>query len=101
MATFGDRGGNLAWSRTGNHSQRPGPGKTIVTDDRADGPTADPPNRPGDPSRPVTIACIAESAGVSVPTVSKVLNGRSGVSADTPAKVEAAHGPACYPPAPP
>ena len=32
---------------------------------------------------PVTIAYIAESAGVSVPTVSKVLNGRSGVSHDT------------------
>ncbi|MDO4260427.1 MAG: LacI family DNA-binding transcriptional regulator, partial [Actinomycetaceae bacterium] len=28
----------------------------------------------------VTIAHIAELAGVSVPTVSKVLNGRSGVS---------------------
>jgi len=37
---------------------------------------------------PVTIAYIAESAGVSVPTVSKVLNGRSGVSDDTRARVE-------------
>ena len=27
---------------------------------------------------PVTISFIAESAGVSVPTVSKVINGRSG-----------------------
>ncbi|WP_230393724.1 LacI family DNA-binding transcriptional regulator [Plantactinospora alkalitolerans] len=43
----------------------------------------------GDPSRPVTIAAIAESAGVSVPTVSKVINGRSGVAADTRARVEA------------
>jgi DNA-binding LacI/PurR family transcriptional regulator len=42
----------------------------------------------GDASRPVTIAYIAESAGVSVPTVSKVLNGKSGVSADTRARVE-------------
>jgi DNA-binding LacI/PurR family transcriptional regulator len=42
----------------------------------------------GDPARPVTIAYIAESAGVSIPTVSKVLNGRSGVSADTRARVE-------------
>jgi DNA-binding LacI/PurR family transcriptional regulator len=42
----------------------------------------------GDPSPPVTIAYIAESAGVSVPTVSTVLNGRSGVSADTRARVE-------------
>jgi DNA-binding LacI/PurR family transcriptional regulator len=38
---------------------------------------------------PVTIAYIAESAGVSAPTVSKVLNGRSGVSGDTRARVEA------------
>lgn len=43
---------------------------------------------PGDSSRPVTIAFIAESAGVSVPTVSKVLNGKSGVSAETRARVE-------------
>jgi DNA-binding LacI/PurR family transcriptional regulator len=42
----------------------------------------------GDPSRPVTISYIAESAGVSIPTVSKVINGRSGVSADTRARVE-------------
>ncbi|MBQ1053096.1 LacI family DNA-binding transcriptional regulator [Micromonospora sp. C51] len=44
----------------------------------------------GDPLRPVTIAAIAESAGVSVPTVSKVINGRSGVAAQTRARVEAA-----------
>jgi hypothetical protein len=31
----------------------------------------------GEPQRPVTIAAIAKSAGVSVPTVSKVINGRS------------------------
>ncbi len=43
----------------------------------------------GDARGPVTIAYIAESAGVSVPTVSKVLNGRSGVSDDTRARVEA------------
>lgn len=36
----------------------------------------------------VTIAQIAEQAGVSVPTVSKVLNGRADVSAETRAKVE-------------
>ncbi len=36
----------------------------------------------------VTIAFIAESAGVSIPTVSKVLNGRSGVSDETRARVE-------------
>jgi DNA-binding LacI/PurR family transcriptional regulator len=37
---------------------------------------------------PVTIAHIAETAGVSAPTVSKVLNGRSGVSEQTRARVE-------------
>ncbi|MGW2571967.1 LacI family DNA-binding transcriptional regulator [Streptomyces sp. NPDC001537] len=42
----------------------------------------------GDTPKSVTIAYIAESAGVSVPTVSKVLNGKSGVSADTRARVE-------------
>jgi len=43
----------------------------------------------GDPARPVTISYIAQTAGVSVPTVSKVINGRSGVAADTRARVEA------------
>jgi DNA-binding LacI/PurR family transcriptional regulator len=43
----------------------------------------------GGASRPVTISYIAETAGVSVPTVSKVINGRAGVSADTRARVEA------------
>jgi DNA-binding LacI/PurR family transcriptional regulator len=38
----------------------------------------------------VTIAYLAASTGVSVPTVSKVINGRSGVAADTRARVEAA-----------
>lgn len=37
---------------------------------------------------PVTIAYIAESAGVSVPTVSKVINNRPGVSDDTRARIE-------------
>jgi LacI family xylobiose transport system transcriptional regulator len=36
-----------------------------------------------------TIASIAEEAGVSVPTVSRVLNGRSDVSASTRTRVEA------------
>jgi LacI family xylobiose transport system transcriptional regulator len=36
-----------------------------------------------------TIATIAEEAGVSVPTVSRVLNGRSDVAAGTRARVEA------------
>ena len=37
-----------------------------------------------------TLAAVAEAAGVSLPTVSKVLNGRSDVAADTRAQVEAA-----------
>lgn len=41
-----------------------------------------------DPYRQVTIAFIAERAGVSVPTVSKVINGRAGVGAGTRARVE-------------
>jgi DNA-binding LacI/PurR family transcriptional regulator len=42
----------------------------------------------GDPYGSVTIAFIAERAGVSVPTVSKVINGRSGVGAQTRARIE-------------
>ena len=38
--------------------------------------------------RAVTIAAIAEEAGVSVPTVSRVLNGRSDVAAGTRERVE-------------
>ncbi|MEV0728206.1 LacI family DNA-binding transcriptional regulator [Polymorphospora sp. NPDC050346] len=37
----------------------------------------------------MTIAYIAQSAGVSVPTVSKVINGRFGVAADTRLRVQA------------
>src|SRR5437879_12172385 len=40
------------------------------------------------PSRRVTIAEIAASAGVSVPTVSKVLNGRADVSEATRRRVQ-------------
>jgi DNA-binding LacI/PurR family transcriptional regulator len=48
------------------------------------------PQRPrGDPSAPVTVSYIAESAGVSIPRVSKDINGRRGVAADTRARVEA------------
>lgn len=39
---------------------------------------------------PATIASIAAELGVSVPTVSKVLNGRADVSADTRSRVESA-----------
>ncbi len=45
---------------------------------------------PGSPGRPTTLAFIAEQAGVSVPTVSKVINGRSDVSPETRRRVEAA-----------
>lgn len=41
-------------------------------------------------SRSTTLAFIAEQTGVSVPTVSKVINGRSDVSAETRHRVEAA-----------
>lgn len=58
-----------------------------MADYAADGPVGGNDGQ-GDTSRPVTIAFIAESAGVSVPTVSKVINGKSGVSADTRARVE-------------
>ena len=49
---------------------------------------------PADPAGGVTtaratLAEVAERAGVSVSTVSKVLNGRTGVSEDTRAKIEA------------
>jgi DNA-binding LacI/PurR family transcriptional regulator len=54
-----------------------------------DEPVSDRDGLLGDPTHPVTISYIAESAGVSVPTVSKVINGRSGVAADTRARVEA------------
>lgn len=54
-----------------------------VTDDQSA-----PVGRGKRPGGPVTIAYIAESAGVSAPTVSKVLNGRPGVSDDTRARVE-------------
>jgi LacI family transcriptional regulator, xylobiose transport system transcriptional regulator len=47
------------------------------------------PSRPRSPGQATTIAVIAEQAGVSAPTVSKVLNGRSDVSAATRQRVEA------------
>jgi len=40
------------------------------------------------PARGVTIARIAAEAGVSVPTISRVLNGRSGVSAEKREEIE-------------
>jgi LacI family transcriptional regulator len=46
--------------------------------------------RAGRPARTKTIADIAAQAGVSVPTVSKVINGRSDVAPETRRRVEAA-----------
>jgi LacI family transcriptional regulator len=43
----------------------------------------------GRPRRQVTIARIAEQAGVSIPTVSKVINGRSDVAPETRERIEA------------
>ena len=52
-----------------------------------------PPRRDTDPGgqrrREVTVASIARLAGVSAPTVSRVLNGKSGVALDTRQRVEA------------
>src|SRR5438093_11728087 len=45
--------------------------------------------RRGRRRREMTVASIAELAGVSAPTVSKVLNGRSGVAQATRQRVEA------------
>jgi DNA-binding LacI/PurR family transcriptional regulator len=59
-----------------------------VTEKRSGGPSTASPGSPGEGPPSVTIAYIAESAGVSVPTVSKVLNRRSGVSDETRARVE-------------
>ncbi|WP_225848977.1 LacI family DNA-binding transcriptional regulator [Streptomyces sp. HPF1205] len=55
---------------------------------RPGGSSADGQGSRGDGPGSVTIAYIAESAGVSVPTVSKVLNRRSGVAEGTRARVE-------------
>ncbi|HKT04530.1 MAG TPA: substrate-binding domain-containing protein [Rugosimonospora sp.] len=48
-----------------------------------------PPGRRGRRRGELTIATVARLAGVSAPTVSKVLNGRSGVAAATRQRVEA------------
>jgi len=42
----------------------------------------------GDAGERVTIARVAQRAGVSVPTVSKVLNGRANIAPDTRARIE-------------
>ncbi|MFC4532132.1 LacI family DNA-binding transcriptional regulator [Sphaerisporangium dianthi] len=59
-----------------------------MADNRSGEPADDEQGERGDGPPSVTIAYIAESAGVSIPTVSKVLNGRSGVSGQTRARVE-------------
>lgn len=59
-----------------------------MPEDRAEEPSKEGDSGGGGGPVSVTIAFIAESAGVSVPTVSKVLNGRTGVSDETRARVE-------------
>lgn len=55
----------------------------------ADDPIApEAPARRGRPSDQMTLAAIARLAGVSPPTVSKVLNGRAGVAPETRRRVE-------------
>jgi DNA-binding LacI/PurR family transcriptional regulator len=49
-----------------------------------------PTRRKGTPNGSATISSIAAELGVSVPTVSKVLNGRADVAAETRATIEAA-----------
>ena len=50
--------------------------------------TETPPKADSMQAQPMTISKIAQAAGVSVPTVSKVLNGRADVAPATRAKVE-------------
>lgn len=59
-----------------------------MTHNRSGASTADGAAPPAEGPGSVTIAYIAETAGVSVPTVSKVINGRSGVASETRARVE-------------
>nr|WP_308117013.1 helix-turn-helix domain-containing protein [Streptomyces guryensis] len=59
-----------------------------VPDNGSETPSAEEQPARGDGPAAVTIAYIAETAGVSVPTVSKVLNGRSGASDETRARIE-------------
>ncbi|GAA4673458.1 LacI family DNA-binding transcriptional regulator [Phytohabitans rumicis] len=70
-------------------SQRRAPGDPGADGERATGPGAPPAGSAGRRSRgTLTVATIARLAGVSPPTVSKVLNGRSGVAPDTRRRVE-------------
>lgn len=72
---------------TSNRIEYHWPEKVTLVENGSDG-VADRASAGSDAARPVTIAYIAESAGVSVPTVSKVLNGKSGVSAEKRALIE-------------
>ncbi|MFD1658970.1 LacI family DNA-binding transcriptional regulator [Streptomyces caeni] len=71
-------------------SEPAGPNATPPTS-----PTSETPPSPARPVRTATLAGIAREAGVSAPTVSKVLNGRADVAPATRARVEGllrAHG---------
>jgi LacI family xylobiose transport system transcriptional regulator len=50
--------------------------------------TTSPSARERRPRRPMTVARIADLAGVSAPTVSKVINGHAGVAPDTRRRIE-------------
>jgi len=61
----------------------------MTTGDQAGSPDGpDPVRGRGSGSRRTTLAVVASAAGVSLPTVSKVLNGRPGVAAKTRAHVD-------------
>lgn len=79
---FGDRGGADSAGAAG----RTPPGRAVAARaPRLSGSAGPPvPRKVGG----LTIATIARLAGVSAPTVSKVLNGRSGVASETRRRVE-------------
>ena len=68
--------------------QPPDGAATVPTVPRISKDGASPNQNTGRPTRRTTLAVIAAEAGVSLPTVSKVVNGRPDVAADTRARVE-------------
>ncbi|WP_406110672.1 LacI family DNA-binding transcriptional regulator [Streptomyces sp. NBC_01003] len=69
---------------------RPERGSAVVADSRGGASVDSGKAAQSDGPTSVKIAHIAELAGVSVPTVSRVLNGRPGVSDETRARVQRA-----------
>jgi hypothetical protein len=66
----------------------PGEATTVRTVPRISSDAADPPGDTRRTTGRTTLAVIAAEAGVSLPTVSKVVNGRPDVAAGTRARVE-------------